>query len=172
MLRRTILGLTVLLIGSAYSFAADTTHTTAPTTGHAAHASATDHAQQRPAIPAPSAMPGVLVMIILWMFAAAAVIGPVVRYHAPEEPPEESVSDIVAAFRQRMAEEIDATDHRTHYDLGIGYREMGLIDEAIDELQIAASAGSAELRSEACAMLALCHREGPRLCFDRVFRIP
>jgi len=96
MLRRTLLGLTLLLIGPAtYALAADAAHTTAPTTGHAAHASAAAAhlPRQQPTVPAPSVMPGLTVIIVLFMFGVAAVIGPVVRYHAPEEPPETSSHD-------------------------------------------------------------------------------
>lgn len=85
-MRQTLLLTALLWLGSAHVFAADPAH--APTTGHVSHA--VDHAQPRPVLPVPSAMPGVLVMIVLWMFVVAAVIGPVVGYHAPEEPPEPS----------------------------------------------------------------------------------
>ena len=94
-MRRIFLGLTLLLIGPAtYAFAADAAHATAPTTGHAQHAGvAAQHPRQQPTMPAPSVMPGLTVIIVLFMFAVAAVIGPIVRYHAPEEPPEPSSHD-------------------------------------------------------------------------------
>jgi tetratricopeptide (TPR) repeat protein len=56
---------------------------------------------------------------------------------------EQSLEDVFAAFK--------------HYDLGIGYKEMGLLDEAIREFEIAVKAP--ELFRESCAMLAVCHRE-------------
>ena len=37
-----------------------------------------------------------------------------------------------------MAENLSAEDYETHFNLGIAYREMGLLDEAIGEFQLAA----------------------------------
>ena len=51
---------------------------------------------------------------------------------APASESEESLDEVFAAFRERVDEEVSADDFRTHYDLGIGYKEMGLIDEAIE----------------------------------------
>jgi hypothetical protein len=38
-------------------------------------------------------MPGSVIILILGMFLAAAIVGPVVRYHEPEAPPEPSDHD-------------------------------------------------------------------------------
>jgi tetratricopeptide (TPR) repeat protein len=38
-------------------------------------------------------------------------------------------------FKQGIAENVDAQDYQSHYDLAIAYKEMGLIDEAISEFQ-------------------------------------
>ena len=75
----------------------------------------------------------------------------------PEDSPDESVGEILQAFKERVDEEVEAEDHRTHYELGIGLKEMGLIEEAIHELRMAV--GTPEFHREACTMLALCHRE-------------
>ena len=75
----------------------------------------------------------------------------------PEESPDQSMGEILQAFRERVDEELAADDHRTHYDLGIGFKEMGLVDEAIEEFRKAAEA--TVLHREACAMLAACHRD-------------
>jgi tetratricopeptide (TPR) repeat protein len=75
----------------------------------------------------------------------------------PEEPPDQTMEEVLQEFRTRVEEQVDAGDHRTHYELGIGFKEMGLIDEAIRELQMAV--GGADLHREACAMIALCHRD-------------
>lgn len=73
------------------------------------------------------------------------------------ESHEQSVSEVVEQFRKRVEEEVDSEDHRTHYELGIGYKEMGLLDEAIDAFR--ASARSPAFFFEACSMIALIHRE-------------
>lgn len=44
-------------------------------------------------------------------------------------------SDMLAKFKQGVAANIEAEDFDSHYDLGVAYREMGLIDEAIAEFQ-------------------------------------
>lgn len=76
---------------------------------------------------------------------------------APEADTEQSMGDVFAAFKQHVEQEVASDDYRTHYDLGIAYKEMGLTDEAISEFQVAIQ--SPELFREACSMLALCHRE-------------
>ncbi|NIM01288.1 MAG: tetratricopeptide repeat protein [Acidobacteria bacterium] len=76
---------------------------------------------------------------------------------APSSESEESLDEVFAAFRERVEQEVGADDYRTHYDLGIGYKEMGLVDAAVAEFRI--SAKSADLFQESCVMLALCCRE-------------
>jgi tetratricopeptide (TPR) repeat protein len=75
----------------------------------------------------------------------------------PEESPEQSMEEILQAFKERVDQEVEASDYRMHYELGIGFKEMGLLDEAIRELSRAV--GTQDLHREACAMLAVCHRE-------------
>lgn len=38
-------------------------------------------------------------------------------------------------FKEGVAANVDDTDHESHYDLGVAYKEMGLLDEAIAEFQ-------------------------------------
>jgi tetratricopeptide (TPR) repeat protein len=38
-------------------------------------------------------------------------------------------------FKQGVAENVEAEDYQSHYDLGVAYKEMGLVDEAIAEFQ-------------------------------------
>jgi tetratricopeptide (TPR) repeat protein len=54
-----------------------------------------------------------------------------------EEQPSEQVEfgDMLAKFKQGVTSNVDDTDHESHYDLGIAYKEMGLLDEAISEFQ-------------------------------------
>src|SRR6185436_10350426 len=67
---------------------------------------------------------------------------------------EQSLEDIVEGFKKGVAEHLSPTDYDTHFNLGIAYREMGLLDEAIGEFQIAAKdAGHLVL---CCSMLGLC----------------
>lgn len=75
----------------------------------------------------------------------------------PDEGAEQSVDEVFAQFREQVSELVDDEDHQTHYDLGIAYKEMGLLDEAIDEFSQAVR--SKDKLREACVMLARCHGE-------------
>jgi tetratricopeptide (TPR) repeat protein len=46
-------------------------------------------------------------------------------------------SDMLRKFKQGVSQNVDDEDHEAHYDLGVAYKEMGLLDEAISEFQIA-----------------------------------
>jgi tetratricopeptide (TPR) repeat protein len=52
-------------------------------------------------------------------------------------PKEQSLEEIVEGFKRGVAENLSTEDYDTHFNLGIAYREMGLLDEAIGEFQIA-----------------------------------
>ena len=79
---------------------------------------------------------------------------------APDPGAEQSIDEVFAAFKEHVSQEVSSQDYRTHYDLGIGYKEMGLVDEAIAEFELAG--GADELRLEVSIMLALCHRDQGR----------
>jgi len=44
-------------------------------------------------------------------------------------------AEMLERFKQGVALNIDESDHQSHFDLGIAYREMGLVDEAIAQFQ-------------------------------------
>ncbi|HEX5720470.1 MAG TPA: hypothetical protein VF179_30220 [Thermoanaerobaculia bacterium] len=67
---------------------------------------------------------------------------------------EQSLEEIVEGFKKGVAEHLSPTDYDTHYNLGIAYREMGLLDEAIGEFQLAAK--DARHLIICCSMLGLC----------------
>src|SRR6266550_3611157 len=57
---------------------------------------------------------------------------------ADEEPTgdeEKDFRDMLSRFKQGIDENIDEADFQSHYDLGVAFKEMGLLDEAISELQ-------------------------------------
>lgn len=72
-------------------------------------------------------------------------------------PEAETLNDIVNAFKSEVDKQIDKEDFETHYDLGIAYKEMGLLDEAIAEFQFASK--SDRLLPSCCSMLGMCFRE-------------
>ncbi len=75
----------------------------------------------------------------------------------PDNAAEQSLEEIVEGFKRGVADNISDEESDTHYNLGIAYREMMLLDEAINEFQI--SAKSSDFLIESCAMLGLCFRE-------------
>ncbi len=50
-----------------------------------------------------------------------------------EEEQQVSVEEVLEAFKKGVEQSVDKQDAETHYNLGIAYKEMGLIDEAINE---------------------------------------
>lgn len=67
------------------------------------------------------------------------VPAPAKKPAAPHGPGEQvSVETVFEAFKQGVAAQVPDTDASTHYDLGVAYKEMGLLADAIGELQIAA----------------------------------
>ena len=78
----------------------------------------------------------------------------------------ESVRDIVDHFTQGVGEHLSDEDSDTHYNLGIAFREMGLLKEAIGEFETAAL--SAELKLSCYSLLSECLRETGEV--DRAIR--
>ena len=85
---------------------------------------------------------------------------------AVEEPPTEAAStelgdaglaDIFKEFKKGVDKQLGKEDYDTRYNLGIAYKEMGLIDEAIAEFQLAAKDESRTL--ECSSMLGICFME-------------
>ncbi len=67
------------------------------------------------------------------------------------------LDQIFREFRKGVEKQLGTEDYDTRYNLGIAYKEMGLLDEAIAEFQLAAKD---ELRGlECCSMLGLCFIE-------------
>jgi len=64
---------------------------------------------------------------------------------------------IVGEFKEAMSSLADGDDPSGHYDLGIAFKEMGMMEEAIREFQ--AAAHFEELRTKAASLLADCFIE-------------
>ncbi len=73
------------------------------------------------------------------------------------EGPGHSLDEIFKAFKQGVEQQVDSQDYETHYNLGIAYKEMGLVDEAIGEFQFAARDQARIV--ECCGILGLCFRD-------------
>jgi tetratricopeptide (TPR) repeat protein len=61
------------------------------------------------------------------------------RMVAEEKPPtgdeQADFQEMLKRFKQGIAENVDEEDYESHYDLGVAYKEMGLMDEAVAEFQ-------------------------------------
>jgi tetratricopeptide (TPR) repeat protein len=70
---------------------------------------------------------------------------------------EASLEEIFREFKKGVEQQLSAEDYETHFNLGIAYKEMGLIDEAIGEFQLASKDPARMV--ECCSMLGLCFLE-------------
>ena len=55
--------------------------------------------------------------------------------------------EMLAQFKKGIDENVDLDDYQAHYDLGIAFKEMGLLDEAVAEFQRALRAPEGRLRT-------------------------
>ena len=74
---------------------------------------------------------------------------------APEFTLESDVLGIFEEFKKGLEKEIGTEDLETHYNLGIAYKEMGLIDDAIKEFQT--SKNDPERLIPSISMLGMCY---------------
>jgi tetratricopeptide (TPR) repeat protein len=59
----------------------------------------------------------------------------VVEEKEPTGDEDADFQDMLRKFKQGVAQNVEEEDHESHYDLGVAYKEMGLLDEAISEFQ-------------------------------------
>jgi tetratricopeptide (TPR) repeat protein len=59
----------------------------------------------------------------------------VVAEQEPTGDEDADFADMLRRFKQGVAENVDAEDYQSHYDLAIAFKEMGLLDEAIAQFQ-------------------------------------
>jgi tetratricopeptide (TPR) repeat protein len=78
--------------------------------------------------------------------------------HEPEDQDEQrEFKEILEQFKRGIEQNLDSEDYQAHYDLGIAFKEMGLLDEAIAEFQKALRAPEGRLRTSEA--LGLCFFE-------------
>jgi len=95
----------------------------------------------------------------------AAPVHPAAAPSSPQVPTNDSapagaLSDVFQEFKEGMEDDGDSGDYETHYNLGIAFKEMGLMEEAIGEFQKALKSVGSDVASEefvrCCNMLGLC----------------
>ncbi|MEO0184212.1 MAG: hypothetical protein ABIL22_01605 [candidate division WOR-3 bacterium] len=77
-------------------------------------------------------------------------LGQVLRTEIEGEPVPsglQNINDLISQFRKEVFESIGEGDYRSHYDLGVAYKGMGLHQEAIEEFEIAAKDDNLKLKS-------------------------
>ena len=75
------------------------------------------------------------------------------RREPKDQDEQREFHEILEQFKRGIDENLDSDDYQAHYDLGVAFKEMGLLDEAIAEFQKALRATEGRLRtSEALGM--------------------
>jgi tetratricopeptide (TPR) repeat protein len=119
----------------------------APTRKAASRAPASSPVRTRSAEPEPTA--GDAGFVNLGELLRAADAPKSTRMIVNEEEPtgdeEADFADMLKKFKQGIAENVAQEDYQSHYDLGVAFKEMGLVDEAIAEFQKALKAPSNRL---------------------------
>ena len=75
----------------------------------------------------------------------------------PEAKLDNDVLEIFQEFKKGLESELEDEDSETHYNLGIAYKEMGLVDDAIKEFQTSGKDKKRFLQSS--SMLGVCYME-------------
>jgi tetratricopeptide (TPR) repeat protein len=70
----------------------------------------------------------------------------VVEEEVPTGDEDQDFHEMLSQFRSKVSEHVSVEDTASHYDLGIAFKEMGLIDEAIAEFQTALRFGAQRLK--------------------------
>jgi tetratricopeptide (TPR) repeat protein len=101
------------------------------------------------------------------------------RFVVDEEEPtgdeDRDFADMLSRFRQKVAENIGVEDSTSHYDLGLAFKDMGLLDEAISQFQVALRGGADPLAT--LEVLGECFVEKRQFTLasrvlDRALRLP
>jgi len=67
------------------------------------------------------------------------------------------LEEVFREFQKGVEEQLSESDSDTHFNLGIAYKEMGLLPEAIREFQVASR--DSNLFVECCSMIGVCYVE-------------
>jgi pilus assembly protein FimV len=94
----------------------------------------------------------------------AEELGPPGESAPAEDEFQYSVEDVFSQFKKGVEQTVKQEDTATHYDLGIAYKEMGLLDDAVHEFEIALKGNDRKKEVDCLSMIALCRlqQEKPR----------
>jgi tetratricopeptide (TPR) repeat protein len=76
-------------------------------------------------------------------FDIAASLSALDEYEAPKQQAASvdnpvDVEEVFAKFKEGVSKQVSDTDSQSHYDLGVAYKEMGLVKDAAREFELAA----------------------------------
>jgi tetratricopeptide (TPR) repeat protein len=91
------------------------------------------------------------------LFGAQSAVEEPIPEAASSDLGDAGLEDIFKEFKKGVDKQLGKEDYDTRYNLGIAYKEMGLIDEAIAEFQLAAKDENRLL--ECSSMLGICFME-------------
>jgi tetratricopeptide (TPR) repeat protein len=69
------------------------------------------------------------------------------RREPQDEDEQREFHEILEQFKRGIDQNLESDDYQAHYDLGVAFKEMGLLDEAIAEFQKALRAPEGRLRT-------------------------
>jgi tetratricopeptide (TPR) repeat protein len=75
---------------------------------------------------------------------------------AADEEFQYSVEDVFSQFKKGVEQTVKPEDSATHYDLGIAYKEMALLDDAIHEFETALRGNDKRREVDCLSMIGLC----------------
>ena len=109
------------------------------------------------------------------LFGAQSAVEDVAEGAAATQLGDSGLADIFKEFKKGVDRQLGKEDYDTRYNLGIAYKEMGLVDEAIAEFQLAAKDETRLL--ECASMLGICFLEKgmPKLAvkwFEKGLKMP
>ena len=107
------------------------------------------NANRRPVEPEPAAKDDSFVDLGAFILDDDRIMDPRMRVENEEQTGDEQkdFQDMLSQFKRGIDENIDADDYQAHYDLGVAFKEMGLLDEAISEFQKALRAPEGRLKT-------------------------
>jgi tetratricopeptide (TPR) repeat protein len=86
----------------------------------------------------------------------AEELGPTPSAGAADDEFQYSVEDVFSQFKKGVEATVQKEDSATHYDLGIAYREMGLLDDALHEFETALDGNDRRREVDCLTMIGLC----------------
>ncbi len=120
---------------------------------------AAETAAPAPAAPAPSAAAAIADESFDIARELAEELGAAPATPAADEEFQYTVEDIFDQFKKGIAQTVKPEDADTHYDLGIAYKEMGLLDDALHEFEVALAGKGRKKEVDCLSMIAVCLME-------------